>query len=506
MTGASSDSTLWARPPQRDAQKRWTLAVMCMGVLIAQVDTSVVNLMLRPIGTGLDASVSQLQWVVDAYNLAYACLLLTGGVLGDLYGRRRIFLTGILAFTIGSLACGLAPNPALLVAARSITGLGAAFAVPVSLAIIAHVYPEPAERAKAVGIWASCNGLALAIGPTLGGFLVNWWGWRSAFLVAVPVGVLAIVSCLRFVPESSHPDGRRFDMAGQVFAMLALGALSFAAIRGGEVGWDAQGIYELLLAAVVAAVAAVAFTVVEKKVGDGALLPLGLFRSQPFSAAIVVAVLMTFGMYGMMFLVPLYLQEVRGITVFAAGIELLPMSVVFFLVARISGSLAAAAGPKTIMTCGMALMGLGLLGLAFANQAYPLWLAEGALAVIGLGLGLNSGPVVAVAVASVPQHRTGTASGVVNAARIAGAALGVAIVGAVFATYAGQGSAIEEVSTSRIAEILSGLRAGFLVGAMAEWLGALTVIVFIPQSSLGTKAKVALTRPPEPTRPAGSIE
>jgi len=503
VTASSSDTGVCAKPPGHDAQKRWTLIVMCMGVLIAQVDTSVVNLMLRPIGKGLHASVSELQWVVDAYNLAYACLLLTGGVLGDLYGRRRIFLSGILAFTIASLACGLAPNPFLLVVARGVAGLGAAFALPVSLAIIAYVYTEPADRAKAVGIWASCNGLALAIGPTLGGFLVNWWGWRSAFLVAVPVGVLAILGCLRFVPESSHPEGRRFDIPGQVFAIIALGTLSFVAIHGGEVGWSMPGIYVWLLICVVAAVT---FVRVEKKAGNGALLPLGLFLSPSFSAAIVVALLMTFGMYGTLFLLPLYLQVVQDLSPLTTGIALLPMSVVFFFVARISGSLAASTGPKTVMTCGMALMGLGLVGLSFANQAYPLWLIEGVLAVIGAGLGLNSGPVVAVAIASVPQNRTGTASGVANTARIIGATLGVAIAGAVFAMHAGQGSATETVTPLRMGEILSGLRAGFLVCAVAEWLGALTVIVFIGQSSLGTKATTTNTRSAEPTRLAESGE
>jgi DHA2 family methylenomycin A resistance protein-like MFS transporter len=477
------------------ARKHWTLAIMCLGVLIAQIDTSIVNLMLRPLGIGLQASVSELQWVVDAYNLTYACLLLTGGALGDLYGRRRIFLFGMLTFTAGSVICGLAPTSSVLIGGRAITGLGAAFELPVSLAIIANVFADPAERAKAIGIWAGCNGLALAIGPTFGGLLVEGLGWRSAFLVVVPVGLLASIGALKVVPESAHAQSRKIDVPGQIAAMVALASLSFAVIRGGESGWSAPLVQYLLVAS---AAASLVFLLVESAAGDAALIPLAFFRTRAFSAAIVAALLMTFGMYGMLFLVPLYLQEVRGIGTFAAGLDLLPMSVVFFFVSRYSGQFASAAGAKLVMSAGMSLMAGGLLILSFVVSTFPLWLIELALCLIGAGLGLNAGPVMAVAVANVPAHRAGIASGVGNTARIIGATLGVAVAGTVLAIYAGQEVALHAVPTGNLANLLSGLRAAFRVGAAGEAFGALIVLLFIRQSALHITQTSPTNRAAEP--------
>jgi MFS transporter, DHA2 family, methylenomycin A resistance protein len=485
-----------------ETRKRWTLTIMCLGVLIAQIDTSIVNLILRPIGIGLQASVGELQWVVDAYNLSYACLLLTGGALGDLYGRRRIFVYGMLTFTAGSMICGLAPSSSILIGGRAITGLGAAFELPVSLAIIAYVFTDPAERARAIGIWAGCNGLALAIGPTLGGLLVEGLGWRSAFLVVVPVGVLAALGALKAVPESVHAEGRRIDIPGQISSAVALACLSFAVIRGGASGWTDPTVQYLLAAS---AAAALVFVVVESFAGDAALLPLALFRTTAFSAAIMTALLMTFGMYGMMFLVPLYLQEVRSIGTFAAGLDLLPMSVVFFVVSRYSGSLASAAGAKVVMTAGMALMGAGLLILSFVASSFPLWLVETALALIGAGLGLNAGPVMAVAVANVPARRAGVASGVGNTARIIGATLGVAVAGTVLAIYAGQEAALHAVPAADLPNMLSGLRTAFRVGAAGEGLGALIVLLFIRRSALHIAQAPAANAGAEPAKGQAAV-
>ena len=213
------------------------LLTMSLGVLIAQIDTSVVNLAVKQIGANLDAGVTALQWVVDAYNLVYASLLLTAGTLADLYGRRRIFALGIALFTVGSLVCGLAPNAVVLVAGRAIAGLGAALEVPTSLAILAVAYPDTAKRTRALGIWASCNGLAFIIGPTLGGVLVDWAGWRSIFLLVIPLCVLTFILTYTSVPESKDPKNRELDLPGQALAIAALGALSLAVIEGPRWGW-----------------------------------------------------------------------------------------------------------------------------------------------------------------------------------------------------------------------------------------------------------------------------
>ena len=334
------------------ANTQIVLFTMCLGVLIAQLDTSVVNLAIRHIGQDLGVGIRKLQWVVDAYNLVYASLLLTGGTLGDLFGRRRVFAVGISIFTIGSLVCGLAPDAIILIAGRAITGLGAALLLPTSLSILAVSYPDPKERGRAIGVWASCNGLAFALGPTLGGWIVDVWGWRAIFLMIVPVSAFALVLAVRRVPESAHPEGRRLDLVGQSLAILFLAALTLGAIEGAHWGW---GSVATLVCATVCVAALALFILIEART-EGALVPIALFFRKGLSASISVAALMTFGMYALLFLTPLYLQEMRGATTLIAGVELLPMSLTFLVVSRRSGPLVARYGSRAVMTSGMALM------------------------------------------------------------------------------------------------------------------------------------------------------
>src|SRR5580693_1756444 len=284
------------------------LLTMSLGVLVAQIDTSVVNLAVKQIGAKLDAGVTALQWVVDAYNLVYASLLLTAGTLADLYGRRRIFALGIALFTLGSLVCGLAPNAVVLVAGRAIAGLGAALEVPTSLAILTVAYPDTRERTHALGLWASCNGLAFIIGPTVGGALVDAVGWRSIFLLIIPLCVATLVLTWTSVPESKDPKGRKLDLPGQALAIAALGALSLAVIEGPRWGWLSIG---SLLSFAISITPATWF--LRKQVNtEVALVPLPMLKNRVFSACLGVATGMTFGMYAMLFLLPLYLQSVRG--------------------------------------------------------------------------------------------------------------------------------------------------------------------------------------------------
>jgi EmrB/QacA subfamily drug resistance transporter len=445
---------------------------MSLGVLIAQIDTSVVNLAVKEIGASLNAGVTALQWVVDAYNLVYASLLLTAGTLADLYGRRRIFALGIALFTLGSLVCGLAPNATVLVAGRAVAGLGAALEVPTSLAILAVAYPGAKQRAQALGIWASCNGLAFIIGPTLGGVLVESVGWRSIFLLIIPLCVLALGLTATAVPESSDPKGRSLDVPGQALAVAALGALSLAVIEGPRWGWES---FASVAAFAGSALAAVLF-VLRQRGADGALVPLPMFRNRVFSASLGIAAAMTFGMYAMLFLTPLYLQASRGDGALLAGVELLPMSVTFVIVSQLSGKIANAYGPRLPMTLGMAMMGLGLFMLALIPLDNSLWLVEAALLVIGCGLGLNTAPVNGVAVANVAAARSGTASGLVNTARMVGATLGVAVLGAIFATVAG--------GSPDAGHIIAGLPPAFIVGGIGEMLGAAAAFTFIRRDSL----------------------
>jgi len=455
--------------PARTPARALILFTMCLGVLVAQIDTSVVNLALTPINADLGADVGALQWVVDAYNLTYATLLLTGGVLGDLYGRRRLFALGIVLFTAGSLICGFAPNIGTLIAGRAVAGLGAALQVPITLAILTVTYPDPQERALPLGIWASCNGLAFIIGPTLGGVLVDHAGWRSIFLLIVPLCLLTLGLAYAAVSESSAPQGRHLDLRGQALAILALGSLSFGVIEGPRWGWTSP---VLIAAAVVFVAALIAFLRVEAR-SEGAMIPLGLFRSRSLSAALAIAALMTFGMYAMLFLTPLYLQSVRGSSALAAGLLLLPMSLSFVIVAQLSGWLTNWLGPRVMTVGGMSGMGIGMLMMALAVTSEALVPLEAALLVIGVGLGLNTAPVQNLAVASVPPARAGTASGLVNTARMVGATLGVAVLGVLFAVHAGGGAA--------------GFRLPYLVGGAAELIGAGLAFAFVSADALKRK-------------------
>jgi DHA2 family methylenomycin A resistance protein-like MFS transporter len=410
--------------------------------------------------------------VVDAYNLVYASLLLTAGTLADLYGRRRVFALGIAAFTLGSLICGLAPNATVLVAGRAVAGLGAALEVPTSLAILTIAYPDSKERTRALGLWASCNGLAFIIGPTIGGVLVDAVGWRSIFLLVIPLCAATLALTMTCVPESKDPKGRSLDLFGQALAIAALGALSLAVIQGPHWGWTSPA---SVLSFAVSVVAASLFLRRQAN-ADGALVPLPMLRNRVFSASLGVALGMTFGMYAMLFLTPLYLQSARGDGALLTGIELLPLSVTYVVVSQLSGKIANEFGPRLPMTAGMAMMGTGLFMLALIPVNDSLLLIEAAMVVIGCGLGLNTGPVNAVAVADASASRSGTASGLLNTARMIGATLGVAVLGAVFAMFAG--------GVGEGSNIVAGLAPAYIGGGIVEMIGAAAAFVFIRRDSL----------------------
>lgn len=266
------------------ADRRWlTLVTLCMAVLIAQVDTSVVNLAVHPIGVYFAADVATLQWVVDSYNLTYAALLLTGGLLADLFGRRLIFMTGAAVFTAASLLCALASGVSLLIGGRALAGLGAALLLPASLAIIRVVWPDRVERGRALGIWAACNGLALAIGPTLGGVLIGQFGWRSIFLVVVPFGLAALALAVPTMPESSDRQEHHFDAPGQILGAITLGGVALAAIEMHDAAITA------LIVLAITVLALLLFIKVETQRGAAALVPLALFSSRGFMGAVMAA-------------------------------------------------------------------------------------------------------------------------------------------------------------------------------------------------------------------------
>ncbi len=443
------------------------LLTLCLGVLIAQVDTSVVNLALRPIGSSLHIGVAPLQWVVDGYNLTYALLLLTGGLLADLYGRRLIFCTGAVVLSLGCLACGLAPGAGVLILGRVVAGFGAALLLPASLAILRVVWTDPVERGRALGVWAGCNGLAFVIGPTLGGFLIEGLGWRSVFLIVLPLGAMACLLAFTAVPESADPQDRHSDVPGQVLGALALGGVALAAIEGRAAPW----LLEVALPVVV--LASILFVSVERRRGEAALVPLSVLRQPAFTGAIAATSAMTFGIYGLLFLVPLSWQEaIAGaapLTPVRAGLGLLPAALTFLLVSQRSGRLAERFGARVVTSGGTAIIGLGLLVVALTTGGRPMWLAQIGMALAGLGMGVNTGPLMGVAVGSVPAARSGTAAALINVARMVGATLGVAILGALYAVLGG-GAA--------------GLSAALVGGGLVQLAGAAVACATISRTAL----------------------
>ncbi|KWF71116.1 MFS transporter [Burkholderia pseudomultivorans] len=441
-----------AAPVRRPARRRGvTLLTLCLAVLVAQVDTAVVNLATRAIGAYFHAGVGALQWVVDSYNLAYAVLLLSGGLLADLYGRRRVFLAGTAVFTVASLLCALAPSVPVLIGARALAGVGAALLLPASLAIVRVVWRDPVERGRALGIWAACNGVAMAIGPTVGGVLIRHFGWRSIFFVVVPLSVAAMLLAMPAVPESSDPRGRHFDAGAQVAGALALGTLAYAAIvfRDSTVA--------SAIAGCVAVASFAAFIAIERRHGDAALVPLDLFGIRAFRGAIAATAGMTFGMYGVLFLLPLTWQSIGRLDSTGAGLALLPMALVFVVVSPCSGPVSERVGTRTTTAGGVAVIASGLAVIGASAASRGLLGAEIGLALTGLGMGIATGPLMTVAVGAVDSARSGTASALVNVARMTGATLGIAVLGTLFAAAHGG---------------VAGLRAAMFAGAAVQLTGA----------------------------------
>lgn len=432
--------------------RHWlTLATLCLAVLVAQVDTSVVNLAVRPIGTSFQAGVGALQWVVDSYNLLYALLLLTGGLLADLHGRRRVFMAGAAVFAAASLACAAAPTVGVLIAARALAGFGAALLLPASLAIIRVAWPDPVERGRALGIWAACNGLAFVLGPTLGGFLIRGFGWRSIFLVVIPLAVAALALAPLAIRETSDPRGRHFDAGAQCLGALALGSLAFAAIESHRNGMIA------IISLIVAVVALAIFVGVEAKKGAAALVPLDMFAVREFRGAVAATAGMTFGMYGALFLVPMTWLDAGKLGPVGAGVALMPMAIAFVLVSPFSGGLTERLGSRVVTAGGVAVIGCGLLAVAATAGAASILGTEFGLALTGIGMGFATGPLMAAAVGAVSAARSGTAAALINVARMVGATIGVAILGTIFAV-AGGGQ--------------DGLRLAMLVGGFAQLAAA----------------------------------
>lgn len=405
---------------------RWVLTAAVLGSGMALLDGTVVNVALRTIGQDLDASLSQLQWISNGYLLSLASLILLGGSLGDRFGRRRVFVVGVVWFAVASLACGVASSPEQLIAARVLQGVGAALLTPGSLAMIQGSF-HPDDRARAIGAWSGLGGIAAAIGPFVGGYLVEFASWRWVFLLNLPLAVFTVVIAQRYVPETRDPESvPGFDWAGAVLATVGLAGLTFALVESGSL--PTQLVVGSAFAGVVAFVA---FVLVERS-GRHPMMPTSLFASRQFSAANVMTFLVYAALGGVIFFLVLQLQTVAGYGALKAGLATLPITVVMLFLAPRGGQLAVRIGPRVPMTFGpfVCAAGLALLSGVGADASYWLDVFPG-ITVFSLGLALLVAPLTSTVLAAAPDRNAGIASGINNAVARAGSLLAVAALPAV---------------------------------------------------------------------------
>ncbi len=416
-------------------RRQLVLAICCLSLFIAGIDVTIVNVALPSIQHSLHASVSGLQWTIDAYTLVIACLLMLSGSLADRLGRRRVFQAGLVVFSLGSLLCSVAPGLGWLVAFRGLQAVGGSMLNPVAMSIIVNTFTDRKERARAVGIWGSVVGLSLAVGPVAGGVLVSGIGWRSIFWINVPIGAAAIALTQRFVPESKAPRGRRLDPGAQALIVVMLGSVTYAIIEGPQRGWGSPLILGLF---VFSAVAAAALAAVETRRREPLIDP-RFFRSVPFSGASVIAVAAFGALAGFLFLNTLYLQDARGYTALHAGLLTLPMAVMIAVFATLSGRLVASRGPRIPFILAGPALAAGALLLAQLSPHTAVAYLVVAYVVFGAGCGLVTAPITNTAVSGMPREQAGVAGAVASTSRQIGAALGVAVTGSIVALSTGAG-------------------------------------------------------------------
>jgi EmrB/QacA subfamily drug resistance transporter len=413
----------------RHSRRRWgVLAILCVGVFMMLLDGTIVNIAIPSILTAFQTGFSEVEWVMNAYLLAFAVLLITTSRLGDLYGRRLVFMTGLCVFTLASLACGLAPGIGWLIGFRAVQGVGGAMMMPNTLSIITNVF-SPQERGKAMGFWGGVSGFSLALGPCLGGLLVEAASWRWIFFINVPVGIILLAMTLRYIPESTDPTSvRQMDYPGVAVLTASLFALTFALIEGQSYGWTSG----LILGLFAATVVGLAVFVVIQRRQIQPLMDLNLFKNRTFSLINGLGLILQFGMMGVFFLLPVFLQAILGYSAIKAGLVMTPLAAIVIVSSPVSGMLSDRIGPKWLMFWGMLVTALGFYltrRVMVTDGSWPDFVLP--FVISGFGIGMVMPPSTSAVMGAVSPERAGQASGVLSSVRQIGAVLGIAVMGAV---------------------------------------------------------------------------
>jgi len=433
--------------PELSSRRRMlVLAICCMSLLVVGMDVSIVNVALPSLRRDLGASVSSLQWTIDAYTLVLASFLMFSGSTADRVGRRRTFQVGLASFGLGSLLCSLAPSVGWLIAARALQACGGSMLNPVAMSIIANTFTGRVDRARAIGIWGAVQGLALGLGPIVGGALVDSAGWRSIFWINVPIVITAIVGTALFVPESRAARGRRFDPVGQGLVIMVLGCVVYAIIEAPRLGLASV---QIMVLAGVAVAGVVGLLVYEPRRADP-LLELRFFRSLPFSGATLAAVLGFCGYGSFLFLNTLYLQDLRGFSALRAGLCTLPVAVLIVVLAPISGRVVGRRGPRVPMVVAGAAMAAAGLSFTWLTPTTPLVALLGVYLLFGLAQGTLNPPITNSAVSGMPASMAGVAASVASTSRQTGATLGVAISGSLVGSTLARGGVAFTAATHAV--------------------------------------------------------
>jgi EmrB/QacA subfamily drug resistance transporter len=451
-------------------RKWWTLGAVSFALFMIMLDNTVVNVALPSIQRELGIGLTELEWTVNAYALTFAVLMLTGGKLADFFGRRRVFLIGLVIFTLSSLACGLATTGGTLIGARTLQGVGAALMMPATLSIISATFP-PHQRGMAIGIWAGVSAMALAIGPLIGGLITEHIDWSWIFFLNVPIGVVGLVVGRLVIRESRDTSAdQRLDIPGLLASALALFALTFALIEANSYGWTDPLIIGLF---VVSAVSLAAFILLELH-QRSPMLDLSLFRSSTFAGANVVALLVTLAMFGVFFFMSIYMQNILGYSATKTGAAFLPMTILIILIAPIAGKSSDRIGSRALMTAGMLCLSTSLVLFSRLGLDSSFWDILPGLVVGGFGMALVMTPMTAAALGSVPVEKSGVGSGVLNTFRQVGGALGIAVMGAIVASYVDLGEGRPDPSA-----FIDGFQVALRVSAVFALIGAVVALVTI---------------------------
>ena len=473
-----------ARPvaPSGSRDRALTVLVVTLAQFMAVMSTSSVSVALPTIGRDVQASSTSLEWIVDAYVIVYASLLIAGGVLSDRRGRKGMFMIGVTLFGLGSLVSGLAPTVGWLIGGRVVQGLGPAIVTPTSLAIISATFDDPRERATAIGVWSSGSGLALALGPAVGGLLVVAIGWRSVFLLNVPLAVVIIVLGKRLIPLIPRTRaGTGFDWTGAFLTTLGVGLLTFGLIEGPGRGWGSA----LIVGSFVLAALGLAVFVAWESRRTAPLIDVSLFRRAPFTVANLAGLTVFFAFIGVIVYLSAYFQQVQGRSALGAGLAVLPIGTGFFVSAQLSGRIVGRLGPRLPMVLGLGLCGVAMIGLLRLRSDSPISEVWWDLLAVGFGGGLSLTPMTATAMAAVRSERAGMASAVHNSMRQVGQALGVAVLGSlVYAGVVGGVAGGRRRYGAQSAAFVDGLHHAVLVSGGCLLVAALLASALIPSGLL----------------------